>query len=226
MQFFLAKGLTQTATLWSDVQQGYVWVHRAAHILSNDDKQASVQVRHTYECLMTEMEQALTPSETLSTMLTTFRKTTASYWSGLFHCYDLADLPRTNNDLEQYFGSVRYHERRATGRKTASPGIVVRGSVRVVAGVATRLHHFSATDLQPTDVERWYILRNELDMRQQARRAQFRFRRDPGAYLADLEGKLLLLSTGGRKCVPGYVAADFTSCIKRGASLRSSFSTV
>src|SRR5713101_3149854 len=34
------------------------------------------------------------------------------------------------------------------------------------------------------------------------------------------------LSTGGRKFVPGYVAADFTSCSKRGASLCSSFSTV
>lgn len=193
MQIFLAKGFTQTAALWSDVQQGYAWVHRAAHILTNDDKQVAAQVRHTYECLMTEMEQALTPSETLTTMLTTFRKVTVSYWSGLFHCYDMADLPRTNNDLEQYFGSARYHERRTTGRKAASPGVVVRGSVRVVAGIATRLHHFGATDLQPTDVERWYDLRNELDMRQQARRAQFRFRRDPGTYLTDLENKLLLL---------------------------------
>src|SRR6266568_183930 len=34
------------------------------------------------------------------------------------------------------------------------------------------------------------------------------------------------LSTGGRKCLPDYVAANFTSRIKRGASLRSSFSTV
>ncbi len=37
---------------------------------------------------------------------------------------------------------------------------------------------------------------------------------------------LLDLSTGGRKCVPGYAAADFTSCSRRGASLCSSFSTV
>lgn len=26
---------------------------------------------------------------------------------------DVADLPRTNNDLEQYFSSARYYERRA-----------------------------------------------------------------------------------------------------------------
>ena len=33
-----------------------------------------------------------------------FRKVTRSYWPGLFHGYDVAELPRTNNDLEQLFG--------------------------------------------------------------------------------------------------------------------------
>jgi hypothetical protein len=32
---------------------------------------------------------------------------TKSYWSGLFFCYDVSDLPRTNNDLEHIFGSTR-----------------------------------------------------------------------------------------------------------------------
>ena len=193
MHAFLKKGLTETHLLWTDVEKGYQWVHRAAHLLTNEEKQDASQVRQTYEALLAEMEQTPTTSETLTTMLATFRKVTASYFPGLFHCYDVADLPRTNNDLEQYFGSARYHERRATGRKVASPGVVVRGAVRVVAGVATRLHHFCGADLQPRDIERWYTLRDELDARQQSRRAQFRFRRDPGAYLANLENKLLLL---------------------------------
>ncbi len=143
MQFFLTKELTETAALWPDVKQGYAWVHRAAHILANDEKQNAVQVCQTYEELLDEMEQAPSSSEALTTMLSTFRKVTARYWSGLFHCYDYADLPRTNNELEQYFGSARYHERRASGRKQASPGLVVRGSVRIVASVASRLHSFS-----------------------------------------------------------------------------------
>ncbi len=167
MQSFLLKGLAATHSLWTDVEIGYRWVHRAAHLLTNDEKQAASLVRQNYETLLAEMEQASTPCETATTMLTTFRKVTASYWPGLFHCYDVADLPRTNNDLEQYFGSARYHERRATGRKTASPGVVVRGAVRIVANVATHLYHFCGADLQPTDIERWYTLRDELDMRQQ-----------------------------------------------------------
>jgi hypothetical protein len=40
---------------------------------------------------------------------------------------------------EPLFGSHRYHERRASGRKQGSPGLVARGSVRGVASLATRL---------------------------------------------------------------------------------------
>ncbi len=191
MQFFLTKGLAETASLWSDVKLGYAWVYRAAHILTNDEKQTAAQVRQTYEVLLAEMEQAFTSSEALSTMLFTFCKVTTSYWPGLFHCYDQTHLPRTNNDLEQYFGSARYHERRATGRKCASPGLVVRGAVRVVASVASRLHCFNETDLRLTDTTRWRRLRKELDARHEARRKQHRFRKSPESYLAALEENLI-----------------------------------
>jgi len=191
MHTFLTKGLTETHPLWADVQTGYTWVHRAAHLLTNDDKQNATQLRQSYETLLSEMEQVTTSSEMLRTMLTTFRKVTASYWPGLFHCYDEPDLPRTNNDLEQYFGSARLHERRATGRKTASPGLVVRGSVRVIALVASPLHHFTSAELCLTDVARWQALRSELDHRQEARRKQHRFRKSPETYLLALEEKLI-----------------------------------
>jgi hypothetical protein len=190
MRAFLTKGLTETAALWTDVEPGYACVHRAAHILSNNDKLSAAEVRRAYEDLLAEMELAPTPSKTLATMLSTFRKVTASYWPGLFHCYDQADLPRTNNDLEQYFGSARYHERRATGRKQASPSVVVRGAVRVVASVASRLHSFSGPELCPADLTRWRTLRSELNHRHEARRMQYRFRKSPESYLADLEEKL------------------------------------
>jgi hypothetical protein len=163
MQLLLTKGLTETASLWSDIKLGYAWVHRAAHVLANDEKLSAIQVRHDYEQLLTEMEQAPFSSETLATVLSTFRKVTASYWPGLFQCYDISDLPRTNNELEQYFGSARYHERRATGRKQASPGLVVRGAVRMAASVASRLHLFSGAELCPTDLTRWRARRERTE---------------------------------------------------------------
>jgi hypothetical protein len=120
-----------------------------------------------------------------------FRKVTRSYWPGLFRCYDVADLPRTNNDLEQFFGSYRYHERRCSGRKVACPGTVVRGSVRVVAAAATRLRPISATDLIPSDLKKWRDLRGSLERRQAVRTLGRRFRRGPVAYLKSLEDSLI-----------------------------------
>jgi hypothetical protein len=120
-----------------------------------------------------------------------FRTVTKSYWLGLFQCYQVPDLPRTNNDLEHFFGSARHHERRVSGRKVATPSLVIRGAVRLVAAVVTRQQPLSAPQLRPTHSTRWWQLRTELNQRHEARRAQLRFRRDPTAYLAQVEAVLL-----------------------------------
>ncbi len=104
---------------------------------------------------------------------------------------DVPDLPRTNHDLAQDFGAVRHLERRATGRKMASPAMVVRAAVRMVALLATRDQPLSADDLRPRDLAVWKALRQRIAVRHELRRRQARFRRDPVAYLATLEACLL-----------------------------------
>jgi hypothetical protein len=78
---------------------------------------------------------------------TTFLKVTASYGEALFWCYDHPDLPRTNHDLEHLFGSLRCHERRASGRKQVASMLLLRGQARVLASVSTRLCTYRVTDL-------------------------------------------------------------------------------
>ncbi len=120
-----------------------------------------------------------------------FRKVTRSYGPQLFACYDVPGLPRTNNDPEQFFGSYRYHERRCSGRKVACPGTVVRGSVRLVAAAVTRLRPVEPTELVPSDMAAWRVLRDSLGRRQAARTLGRRFRREPDAYLQSLEEALI-----------------------------------
>src|SRR5262249_24250553 len=129
----------------------------------------------------------------LAAMLAHFRKVTHSYWSGLFHCYDRADLPRTNNDLEQFFGAYRYDERRATSRKGASPALVLRGTVRMTVCAATRLRPCAWEELAPDNIHEWKALRHQLEGRRQQRVQRARFRRHPDAYLTTLETQLLQL---------------------------------
>ena len=116
-----------------------------------------------------------------------FLKVTRSYRPGLFHGYAVADLPRTNNDLERLFGSYRRHERRATGRKANGSAAVLRGPVRLLAGLATRLRRRDAGDLAGADRPRWREVRASLERRRHARVLRARFRRDPAAYLSRLE---------------------------------------
>jgi len=103
------------------------------------------------------------------------------------------DLPRPHSDLEQFFGAYRSHDRRTTGRKVASPGLVLRGSVCVIAATATRLHTYSAAELAPENVKAWQELRQARETRRQQRTLRRRFRRDPASYLATLEANLLQL---------------------------------
>ncbi len=162
-------------------------MHRAAHILGNEAGEDAARVQRRFDGLVAAMARHRARAGDLAGGIDHFRKVTRSYRPGLFHCYAIPELPRTDNGLEQLFGSQRHHERRATGRKTASPATVLRGEVRVIAATATRLHPPTARDLGRVSRERWRDLRQRLDQRRQARTLRTRFRRDPEAYLAALE---------------------------------------
>ena len=190
----LTRALKKTETLWPALSKAYALVHQAAHVLANHEEENSQGVRARYQALLETMRHQQASLGPLSPAITTFLKVTRSYWPGLFECYDLADLPRTNNDLEQCFGSVRYGQRRASGRRGAIAGLVVRGPVRVVTALALQRQCFLPRALSLKDPQAWYTLREQLTSRQEARRKQLRFRKDPVAYLAALEDILLQTS--------------------------------
>ena len=191
LRAILAKGLEATADSWPDIRAAFGWVHRAAVVLRNKKGLDARGVRRRYRGLVGAIARHQGSCGRLQEAFTHFRKVTRSYWPGLFGCYDVADLPRTNNDLEQFFGSYRYHERRASGRKVACPGTVVRGSVRLAAAAATRLRSIEVADLVPSGVQAWRDLRGALEQRQAIRTLGRRFRHDPAAYLRSLEESLI-----------------------------------
>jgi hypothetical protein len=186
----LAKGLSATEADWPEVRRAFGWVHRVAEILA-DDEAGGPAVRRRLRGLVAAMARHARVAGRLASAIAHFRKVTRSYWPGLFACYEVEGLPRTNNDLEQFFGSHRHHERRCSGRRTACAGTVVRGSVRLAASAATRLGAVTAADLVPPDPDAWQTLRAGLVDRAAGRLLGRRFRRDPAAYLASLEDALI-----------------------------------
>ena len=187
MRRLIGRGLERTAPLWPAVERAYGWVHRAAHILGNEAGETAAAVRRRFDGLVAAMACHRARAGRLAEAVEHFGKVARSYRPGLFHCYAVPGLPRTDNGLEQLFGSQRHHERRATGRRAASPAAVLRGEVRLIAATATRLRPPTVTDLGRVSRERWRELRQRLERRRQARTLRTRFRRDPGAYLAALE---------------------------------------
>ena len=178
-----------TAGLWAGVSLAFGWVHRAAHLLGQDGATGAA-VRGQLSGLLGAMRRHRASAGDLAGAVDHFVKVTRSYWPGLFACYDTPDLPRTNNGLERAFGSHRYHERRATGRKGASPALVLRGSARLIAGLGTRAGAGGADDLAGADRAEWERVRAELEERRQRRVERRRFRRDPDGYLKALEIQL------------------------------------
>jgi len=178
------------------VRATYRWAKRVARHLGKKGKRSGKEVRRGLSGLLSKIRKAASESKdpVVAEQLRWFVKVTKSYWGGLFRCYDSADIPRTNNDLEHLFGSHRYHERRASGRKQASPGLVVQGAARVVASLATRLRPEEGLKLPTGYVDDWRRLRAELDRRREARRKQRRFRCNPQNYLSNLEAAALKLS--------------------------------
>jgi hypothetical protein len=170
-------------------------VYQAAEILANHQQHSGTQVRERYlahVCQMQEQKAALEPlGEATRAFLSHHRELRSWPLSLLWRWGITAD--------QQRFGTLRMavariHERRATGRRGAIPGVVVRGSVRVMTAVVTKEQTFSAEELRPSDYQRWHELRVHVQYREEARRQQFRFRKNPVAYLAALEAQLLTWS--------------------------------
>jgi hypothetical protein len=191
LQHLLNKALQSTGTDWQTLERVYGWVHRLADVLGEVEVRPEERQLRFMLILMHMQEQVSQLDPHWQQAIAHFLKVTGSYAPHLFFCYQIPDVPRTNNGLEQSFGSVRRSERRATGRRGAVPGLVVHGAVRVQAALATRVKTFTAQDLVPHNLQAWRAVRAEISSRQQGRCKQFRFRKDPAAYLADVERRLL-----------------------------------
>ena len=187
----ISFGLEQTASLFAPITVAYNWIHQVAEILDNKTGLDAIGVKQSFQTLLDSISQQKNRAGTLEPGINHFLKITHSYWSGLFRCYEVEGLPRTNNDLEQVFGILRHHQRRCTGRKSAPSSVVIRGTVQLASAIATALHSFTAQDLAQVCVQTWQQLRSDLRQHQLTRIEQLRFRRNPQAYLTTLE-KLML----------------------------------
>jgi hypothetical protein len=98
--------LDATAPLWPELVIAHGWLEEATQILANPEGADRATVQARYAVLLADIEEEAAPSASLQALAAHFAKVTASYGPLVFTCYDVAGLPRTNNDLEQLFGGL------------------------------------------------------------------------------------------------------------------------
>ena len=114
---------------------------------------------------------------------------------GLYHCYDVPGLPRTDNDLEQFFRRVKADQRRITGHKRADAFVVRVGGFAVYATAAETTSTTSLLQaLASVPADAWQRERVILRANQERQSKMRRFRLHRAAFLADLEARWALLS--------------------------------
>jgi hypothetical protein len=115
----LKIALTPFAQTCADLQQGAVWLRDIADILTpcdEVDRSAKQVADHLCGYLDVLYRQRELPPllHEFSGHLDTVSQ---SYWPGLFHCYKVEGLARTNNDLESHFRDLQHRLLRTTGQK-------------------------------------------------------------------------------------------------------------
>ena len=115
----LRAALSPFTETYHALHQGAAWLRDIAYILepvptyplSTED--VAGQLRRY---LSTVQQQPEVPP-----LLETFRRhldtVSQSYWPGLFHCYEVPGLSRTNNELESHFRETRRRLLRTTGQQ-------------------------------------------------------------------------------------------------------------
>ena len=107
------------------------------------------QVRQEVQSYLDQLD-TLALEETDRQVAQHIQQTFHNRWWGLFTCYEVADLPRTNNDLETFMSHLKTRQRRITGRKDVHDFVLRYGPYAAFVDedeshpqLLTRLQHVS-----------------------------------------------------------------------------------
>jgi hypothetical protein len=115
----LQAALSPFAAPFQELQQGGAWLRDIAYILEPVATQP-MSAAHVAGQLRSYLDTVLRWPNVTPTVYEFGRhldKVSRSYWPGLFHCYDMLALPRTNNEIESRFRDTGRRLLRTTGQK-------------------------------------------------------------------------------------------------------------
>lgn len=136
----LQTALTKTRPDYVELSHAAQWLADLADTLDPQGKptRTGEQVRNDWLACLTQIETQGQNSPRLQQFSTKICKVSKSYAPGLFHTYDIPDLPRTNNDRESEFRRLRQRLLSTTGQLGATKRLLLRtGAWELIPGPAS-----------------------------------------------------------------------------------------
>ncbi len=115
----IRTALTPYTHIYQDLEQGASWLRDIAQILEPPTERPTTgqQVAQQLDIYLDDLYELHNLSPRLNRFRHHLDKVSSSYWPGLFHCYDMEGLPRTNNELESHFRDTQRRMVRTNGQK-------------------------------------------------------------------------------------------------------------
>ncbi len=148
----------------------------------------SQSVAQAVDHYLTELlaELAADTDEEDQRVATHINETFRNRWWGLFTCYDVEGLPRTNNDLERYMRRIKTGHRRVTGRKNVHDFLIRYGRYAACVDYRESVDELLAR-LRQVSHEDFLRERRALDTALLREQKRHRFRHHQADYFCELE---------------------------------------
>lgn len=128
LQRGLFHALTSAQHDYSELRLAADWLESIAALLDPEGKptRSGEQVRQGLYAFLDDLDQESQDAPRLQRFAAQIQKTTSNYTPGLFHCYDIAGLPRTNNERESEFRDLNRRLLSTTGQRGLVKRIIQR----------------------------------------------------------------------------------------------------
>ena len=124
----LHTALLSACADYTELRQAATWLEHIRWVLDPEGKpdRSGAQVRRELFAYLDEIHRASQSAPRLRQFCRKISQTSLHYTPGLFHCYDVPGLPRTNNDRESEFRDLNRRLLATTGQKGLVKRIIHR----------------------------------------------------------------------------------------------------
>jgi hypothetical protein len=164
------------------------WLIDLEHLLDpeRDPPKTSVSVTNAVEQYLTNLITSGSLDTADQEMAAYIHQIFRNFWWGLFTCYDVAGLPRTNNALERFIRQIRMGYRRVSGKKNVHDYVIRYGAYVALIDPAESLDELLAR-MEDVDQEDFLQERKRLHLSLLDEVKIHRFRYHRTEFLAELE---------------------------------------